>query len=621
MRFDQREINQQVGQGTIVRATLRVYVSGGWNEPLAVHRLRRFWSEASVTWRCAEDGTDATGCAARWAGGDYDPTPTVRLLSAGGAPGWLDLDVTGDVQQFLEGYAPNFGWLFRNPGTGRKVTTFPSREGDGFSARGPRLVLEFVPARTPPDVLEIAPDRWNFRRQASGTPFIPRGANYDHAFADSCPLLLEEYWHDHWDVIERDFAKMRALGFNSARIHLQLRQFLKSPGVPNDENLLTLDQLVRMARRQGIALDLTGLGQYRRELVPSWFSALDDDQMMDVEAAFWRLIAARYAGEPSIFVYDLQNEPVIIGGETDEVVSPPYGLCDPDGSGPAPATGLSWVHYHFRHTTARWTEWVQGRYPTEAALRAAWPDYPQPGESWRNPLGGGFWGCPGDPTLACTQPRARDVAQFKHELAQLWTARMVDAIHGGDTTHLVTMAVGLPFQDDQTVKGWAVTSFFTPYHLRSLIDFPSLHLYPENYHDGTDNLDVLEEALRGAHVGAPVVIEEMWPHQIGTGPRYDRFLARSLGSASGWYGFFWGQTPDEPATSFPDALNKAWLRRHLDFINRQVPGNRLTRVTPAAEVPVSITELTASPRARLALFDLSSAYSARDLFLDPILEP
>jgi len=151
------------------------------------------------------------------------------------------------------------------------------------------------------------------------------------------------------------------------------------------------------------------------------------------------------------------------------------------------------------------------------------------------------------------------------------------------------------------------------------VDFPSLHLYPENDHDGTDNLDVLQEPLRGAHVGAPVVIEEMWPHQIGTGPRYDRFLARSLGERVGVVSFLLGQTLDEPATSFADALNKAWLRRCLDFISRQVPADRLTRVAPA-EVPVSITGLTVSPRARLARFDPSFTYSARDLFLGPILE-
>src|SRR5207253_857441 len=88
--------------------------------------------------------------------------------------------------------------------------------------------------------------------------------------------------------------------------------------------------------------------------------------------------------------------------------------------------------------------------------------------------------------------------------ASLWTARMVDAID---------------------------------------VDFPSLHLYPENDHDGTDNLDVLEEPLRGAHVGAPVVIEEMWPHQIGTGPRYDRFLARSLGERVGVVSLHLGADP------------------------------------------------------------------------------
>jgi hypothetical protein len=48
------------------------------------------------------------------------------------------------------------------------------------------------PAPSPGDLVQVAPDRWNFRRSASGLPFVPVGVNYDHDMSSPCPLLLEE---------------------------------------------------------------------------------------------------------------------------------------------------------------------------------------------------------------------------------------------------------------------------------------------------------------------------------------------------------------------------------------------------------------------------------------------
>jgi hypothetical protein len=53
-------------------------------------------------------------------------------------------------------------------------------------------------------LVQVAPDRWNFRRSASGRPFVPVGVNYDHDMSAPCPLLLEEYWHDRWVDVERE---------------------------------------------------------------------------------------------------------------------------------------------------------------------------------------------------------------------------------------------------------------------------------------------------------------------------------------------------------------------------------------------------------------------------------
>jgi aryl-phospho-beta-D-glucosidase BglC (GH1 family) len=207
------------------------------------------------------------------------------------------------------------------------------------------------------DVIVVNSDGWTFQHRQSKTPFVPKGVNYDHDSAEPCERLLEEYWNDDWASVEGDFAEMKKLGFNAVRLHLQLPAFMNGPGAPNESALGRLDDVVELAHRNGQALLLTGLGNYRPDAVPQWFADLDDDAAMAAEAAFWQAIARRYPGEPAILGYDLQNEPVIAGSDVEQVVSDPLVTCDPDDEGPLPERGLSYVHFHFRHAGPRWTSW------------------------------------------------------------------------------------------------------------------------------------------------------------------------------------------------------------------------------------------------------------------------
>ncbi len=83
--------------------------------------------------------------------------------------------------------------------------------------------------------------------------------------------------------------------------------------------------------------------------------------------------------------------------------------------------------------------------------------------------------------------------------------------------------------------------------------------------------------------------------------------------------FYFALTKPEPGLW--NALQAHYLKRHLDFVNREVPKEPVARVAPAAEVRVSVRELGSSLSARLAFFAQWASYSAQDLFLDPILEP
>lgn len=158
--------------------------------------------------------------------------------------------------------------------------------------------------------IRVSDDNRFFIGENSGKRFVPIGFNYDH---DEHFRLLEDYWHDEWEKVEKDFMEMHALGANVIRIHLQISKFFLSPDSLNERELLQLDRLIYLARTQGLYLNLVGLGCYHLWEVPEWYVAMDHRARWDVQALFWETLAERYAGEPAIFCFDLMNEPVVPG--------------------------------------------------------------------------------------------------------------------------------------------------------------------------------------------------------------------------------------------------------------------------------------------------------------------
>jgi cellulase (glycosyl hydrolase family 5) len=465
------------------------------------------------------------------------------------------------------------------------------------------------------EFIGVAADGWNFAYLPSGRVFVPVGVNYDHDQKPPCPRLLEEYWDNEWAEVEADFREIAQLGFNAVRIHLQLAKFVSAPGVANEASLRQLDRLMQLAHQTGLVLNVTGLGLYRADEIPRWFSTLSDDQATEVEAFFWRTLAARYRDESAIFAYDLQNEPFISAVDTSDWVSAPFAPCDPDAGGPLPARGFSYVHLHYRLAGPRWGEFVRRKYESEAALRAAWPDYPRPGESRSDPA---------RPSFGTSRERARDHLEFRHQLAREWTSRLLGAIRETDSRHLVSIGLtegALPFQDDNAANAreFLLYSAYSPLHLADLLSYVNVHVYPRRYGAAT-NVDLAELVLRGAHVGKPVVLQETFP-QID-GPDFDRFLARSRRSVSGWFSFYWGKTPAELRGSgtLADAILADWIERYSAFA-RGVPAGGVTREAPQATVQVSIEAQLWSQAERIELVRQYAGFRARDSFLDPRLQP
>ncbi len=165
----------------------------------------------------------------------------------------------------------------------------------------------------------------HFIQGQSGKRFVAWGLNYDH---DHVGRLLEDYWEGEWESVVEDFWEMKALGANAVRVHLQVAKFMESAEVPNSVALEHLSRLVDLAEETGLYLDITGLGCYHKQDVPIWYDALSERERWQVQACFWEAIAKTCSNSPSVFCYDLMNEPVLPGEgvvETDWLVGKPLG--------------------------------------------------------------------------------------------------------------------------------------------------------------------------------------------------------------------------------------------------------------------------------------------------------
>ncbi len=174
---------------------------------------------------------------------------------------------------------------------------------------------ERVPGTQPPasvPLIRPSKDGTHFVRTDREQRFVAWGFNYDH---DADGRLLEDYWLDEWPTVVEDFNEMKALGANTVRIHLQTGRFMETATEPNPISLRQLGRLVELAERTGLYLDITGLGCYHKQDVPSWYDALGESARWDVQARFWEAVAGTCGGSDAVFCYDLMNEPILPGAE------------------------------------------------------------------------------------------------------------------------------------------------------------------------------------------------------------------------------------------------------------------------------------------------------------------
>lgn len=162
----------------------------------------------------------------------------------------------------------------------------------------------------PMERIAVSKDRKHFIGAVSGKRFVVWGVNYDH---DTDGRLIEDYWQQEWSTVVQDFQEIRDLGCNVVRVHLQLSRFLKSSNEPDKVQLRYLAKLLKLAEELNLYLDITGLGCYHKQDVPSWYAELDEEGRWDAQALFWKHIALTCRESPAVFCYDLMNEPVLSG--------------------------------------------------------------------------------------------------------------------------------------------------------------------------------------------------------------------------------------------------------------------------------------------------------------------
>ena len=139
-------------------------------------------------------------------------------------------------------------------------------------------------------------------------PQVAWGFNYDRDYKSR---LIEDYWDAEWPTVEKHFEQMHQLGANAVRIHISFGKFMSGPDQPILHSLDQLDRLVTVAEKNGIYLDITGLGLYRKSDIPAWYDALDEQGHWDAQANFWKAIASRLKGRRGVWAYDLVNEPTM----------------------------------------------------------------------------------------------------------------------------------------------------------------------------------------------------------------------------------------------------------------------------------------------------------------------
>lgn len=394
--------------------------------------------------------------------------------------------------------------------------------------------------------VRLAADRRGFET-APGRPFVPFGVTYFRPGTGWAPQVWKQF---DAEATRRDFARMKAIGVNCARVFLTFGSFYSTPGELLEDGLAKFDQFLALADEAGIYVHPTGPDHW--EGLPEWARTdrFADERVVSALETFWRLFAARYRGRATIFAYDLLNEPEV----------------------PWDTPALQ----------EKWNQWLRANYDSTEALASAW-NTERKLEFGRIPV----------PPPA-DAPGSRELLDFQHfreHVADEWTRRQTAAIKTADPDALVTVGLIQWSVPALLPAGPRHYSAFRPERQAKFLDFLEVHFYPlehgaYEYRDPESerrNLAYLESIVREvAKPGRPVVLGEFgWygggqprfgggQHPAATEAQQARWCRRVVettrGLACGWLNWgFYDHPEAKDVTELiglvkPDGTVKEWGR-------------------------------------------------------------
>jgi hypothetical protein len=442
-------------------------------------------------------------------------------------------------------------------------------------------------ARHSGNFIRVSPDGWTFQESATGTQFVPLGCNYYDPQTGWPPQVWSRYDRK---AVKKHFQMMEDLGLNAIRLWVQWSSFMPSRSAISRKTLDQCYEVLSFAQEAGIRVNLTGPEFW--EGCPKWlerekrdgYQHLISAAYWEAHASFWEQLARHLADNPTVYGYDLVNEPF-----------------------------MPWDNARMRR---EWNSWLVDRYGTFNALRGA----------WGKPATRTFiWGTippPVNRKIPGSQ-QLLDYQTFREGLALRWIEQTAQAIRGVDRNHLITVGLhqsGFPAEEIVPSRYTA----FNPHLLAKCLDYIALHWYPfGNPYTASilpfDLPSYLEASCatflancRYSYAGRPLVMEE-FSFYGGGSPQfwggvlpfrtereqteYSRMLiTMSLGSLGGWLNWPLQDTPSSVDTSahggFYDARGrlKSWGRAFRALAGR-LKDRPLRREKPARLIRVTREEL------------------------------
>ena len=437
-----------------------------------------------------------------------------------------------------------------------------------------RTSAQAIQARPEMGLIVVSPDGTGFVERPSGRPFIPFGTNYYDPNTGWAPKIWRQFDPDR---VTRHFQAMSDLGVNCARVFLTAATFQPEVDRIDEQALVKLDTLIRIARPSGIRLILTGPDHW--EGTPSYWrpDRFAGEQALQALETFWRTVGRRYRGEPAIFAWDLLNEPHM------------------------PWSTESW--------RPKWNQWLQAKYKDWEGLKSAWGSEIKEGESWEEVAVPENKADKGSPRLI-------DWQTFREHLADEWVRRQVEAIRQADPTHLVTVGYiqwSYPLVRQGNPNLYAA---FNPRRQSQWLDFMCVHFYPllgrpfESKENWDRNLTYLQSVLAYCHVGKPVVLGEYGWYGGGavrgqpslTEDQQAQWIAAEIEAtrrlSDGWLSWPFADTPTSTDMSKfgglvrPDMTPKPWAKSFTQYASNLASLPQPTPQLPESDFAASLTTPT-----------------------------